>query len=67
MVFALRAMQCPFALLAHQIQGLDWPALVPWAANERFEIAKFKFEFPRARTYEMIGLVLGCIQAKFCK
>ena len=38
-----------------------------WAANERFEISKFKFKFPRARTYEMIGLVLGCIEAKFCK
>ena len=40
---------------------------VPWVANKRFEISKFKFEFPRARTYEIIGLVLGCIEAKFCK
>ena len=24
------------------------------AANKRFEISKFKFEFPRARTYELI-------------
>ena len=38
-----------------------------WAANKRFKISKFKFEFPRARTYEMKGLVLGCIEAKFCK
>ena len=38
-----------------------------WAANKRFEISKFKFKFPRARTYEIIGLVLGCIEAKFCK
>ena len=40
---------------------------VNWVANKRFEISKFKFKFPRARTYEMIGLVLGCIEAKFCK
>ena len=30
-----------------------------WVANKRIEISKFKF--PRARTYETIGLVLGCI------
>ena len=35
------------------------PAVI-WAANKRFEISKFKFKFPRARTHEMIGLVLGC-------
>ena len=40
---------------------------VPWVANKRFEISKFKFEFPRARNYEIIGLVLGCVEAKFCK
>ena len=40
---------------------------VRWVANKRFEISKFKFKFPRARTYEIIGLVLGCIEAKFCK
>ena len=38
-----------------------------WAANKRFEISKFIFKLRRARTYEMIGLVLGCIDAKFCK
>ena len=38
-----------------------------WVANKRFEISKFKFKFPRARTYEIIGFVLGCIEAKFCK
>ena len=27
---------------------------VAWAANKRFEISKFKFKFPRARTYEFI-------------
>ena len=41
--------------------------IVPWVANNQLEISKFKFNFPRARTYEMIGLVLGCIEAKFCK
>ena len=40
---------------------------VRWVGNKRFEISKFKFKFPRARTYEIIGLVLGCIEAKFCK
>ena len=40
---------------------------VGWAANMRFEISKFKFKCPRARTYEMIGLVLGSIEAKFFK
>ena len=42
-------------------------ASVIWAANKRFEILKLRFKFPRARTYEIIGLVLGCIEAKFCK
>ena len=37
-----------------------------WVANKRFEISKFKFQFPRARTYE-IRLILGCIEAKFFK
>ena len=44
-----------------------WVRNVHWAANKRFEISKFKLKFPRARTYEMIGLVLGCIEAKFSK
>ena len=48
-------------------QHIDHTAKVGWVANKRFEISKFKFEFPRARTYEMIGLVRGCIEAKFCK
>ena len=38
-----------------------------WVANKLFEISKFKFKFPRARTYEIIGLVFGCIEANFCK
>ena len=40
---------------------------VYWAANKRLETSKFKFKFPRARTIELIWLVLGCIEAKFCK
>ena len=45
----------------------DLFAKANWAANKRFEISKFKFKFPRARTYEMIGLVLACIEARFFK
>ena len=41
--------------------------MVNWAANKRFDISWCEFKFPKARTYEMIGLVLGCIEAKFCK
>ena len=42
-------------------------AKATWAANKRLETSKFKFKFPRARNLEIIGLVLGCIEAKFCK
>ena len=35
-----------------------------WAASKRLEISSFNFKFPRARNYEIIGLVLGCIEAK---
>ena len=28
---------------------------VPWVANKRFEILKFKFKIPRARTSELQG------------
>ena len=38
-----------------------------WVANKRFVISKFKFKFPRAGNLEILGLVLGCIEAKFCK
>ena len=30
-------------------------ATVSWAANKRFEISKFKFKIPRARTCELQG------------
>ena len=40
---------------------------VVWVANKRFVSSKFKFKYPRARNLEIIGLVLGCIEAKFCK
>ena len=49
------------------LEELNGKIRAGWAANRRLEISKFKFEFPRARTYEMIGLVLGCIEAKCCK
>ena len=45
----------------------DGESKVAWVANKRFEISKFKFKFPRARTYEIVELFLGCIEAKFCK
>ena len=38
---------------------------VYWTANKRFEISKFKFKFPRARTYEIIGLALGLSKPNF--
>ena len=40
---------------------------IHWVANKRFVSSKFKFKFPRARNLEIIGLVLGCIEAKVCK
>ena len=39
--------------------------IVHWAAKKRFEILKFKCKFSRARTFELLGLVLGCIEAEF--
>ena len=42
-------------------------AKVNWVANKRFEISKLKFEFPTARTYEIIGLFLFCIEVKLSK
>ena len=41
--------------------------VVAWAASKRLETSKFKFEFTRARNLEIIGLVLGSVEAKFCK
>ena len=32
-------------------QTRNW---VTWAANKRYEVSKFEFKFPRARTYELI-------------
>ena len=40
---------------ARQVAELE--AKVNWAANKRFEISKFKFKFPRARTYELIRAI----------
>ena len=38
---------------------------VPLAANKRFEVLKFKFKFPRARTFELYRA--RSIEARFCK
>ena len=46
---------------------LELLRMVIWAANKRLDTSKFKFKFSRARNLEIIGLVLGCIEAKFCK
>ena len=41
--------------LQEDMEGeLDSITKVDWAANKRVEISKFKFKFPRARTYELI-------------
>ena len=55
---------------AHLGNAPLYTTTVNWAANKRFEILKFKLKFPIARTFELsnfLGLVLGCIEAKFCK
>ena len=48
-------------------QKNPWGDKVLWVANKRFVSSKFKFNFPRVRHLEIIGLVLGCIEANFCK
>ena len=37
-----------------------------WAANKSLEISKFKFKFPRARTFEFFRDRSPLHQAKFC-
>ena len=51
-------------VLGHDLCWPDCPK-VSWVANKRFVSSKFKFKFPRARNLEIIGLLLGCIEAKF--
>ena len=36
-------------MVQHDVRGNN----VDWAANKSFEISKFKFKFPRARTFEL--------------
>ena len=64
-----KARRCQVRLLAARDVKLEQALkdTVDWAANKRLETSKFKFKFPRARNLEIIGLVLGCIEAKFCK
>ena len=62
---AMKRMQAELAAGASTSTGAS--KSVSWAANKRLETSKFKFKFPRARNLEIIGLVLGCIEAKFCK
>ena len=43
---------------------------VDWAANKNFEFLKFSSLHSNSRELELsnfLGLVLGCIEAKFCK
>ena len=61
-----RALEKAFASFDQDGSGfIDTEELggVLWAANQRLETSKFKFKFPRARNLEIIGLVLGCIEA----
>ena len=66
-----KARRCQVRLLAARDVKLEQALkdTVDWAANKRLETSKFKFKFkfPRARNLEIIGLVLGCIEAKVCK
>ena len=43
-----------FLLLLMLRLNLLFPVKFGWAAKKRFEVSKFKFKFPRARTYEHI-------------
>ena len=40
---------------------------VDWAANKRFEISKSKFNSRELELMNLLGLVLGCIEAKIRK
>ena len=55
---------CEELLEGFRVESKFISVKVLWAAYKMFEISRFKFKFPRARTYEIIGLVLGCIEAK---
>ena len=41
--------------------------MVIWAANKRFEIQSSSSKFRELELANFTGLVLGCIEAKFCK
>ena len=38
-----------------------------WVANKQSEVWKFKFISRELELSNLLGLVLGCIEAKFCK
>ena len=45
---------CEELLEGFRVESKFISVKVLWAAYKRFEISKFKFKFPRARTYELI-------------
>jgi len=51
------------AISCSHVAQVSSPLKVSWVANKRFVISKFNLKFPRARNLEIIGLVLGCIEA----
>ena len=40
---------------------------VGWAANKNFEILKFEFKFPRARTFELFRARSRRVEVKVCR
>ena len=55
-----------YAELLHARQASEQDQ-VDWAANKSFEISKFEFKFPRARTYELIRVRSRLYRSQICK
>ena len=55
MVYGLRKMWYPYSEGLPEFMDLITAVSkkVYWAANKRFEVSKFQFKFPRARTFEL--------------
>lgn len=51
------------AISCSHVAQVSSPLKVSWVANKRFVISKFNLKFLRSRNLEIIGLVLGCIEA----